>query len=73
MEFSLTAVGPLQRIGFGHCGSVWGTLKPSVPSNHNANGHNNCGVHGHNADADIVIKREDASPGRDIKNEVLVQ
>ncbi|KAG8407227.1 hypothetical protein J3458_020717 [Metarhizium acridum] len=59
-DISLTAFGPLRRIGFGNCGSVWGTLK------HNA--HNNADV-----DIDMIIKREDASPGRDIKNETLVQ
>ncbi|KID93705.1 hypothetical protein MAJ_10345, partial [Metarhizium majus ARSEF 297] len=59
-DMSLTAPGPLRQIGFGNCGSVWGTLK------HNA--HNNA-----NADVDMIIKREDASPGRDIKNETVVQ
>lgn len=47
---------PLERIGFGHCGSVWAALITSDPL------YMVC-----------VLKREDASPGRDIKNEVIVQ
>ncbi|GAB0133799.1 hypothetical protein EsDP_00002195 [Epichloe bromicola] len=59
----LTDFGPLERIGHGHCGSVWGTLglEPMEPMD---------GTHG---SARAVVKREDASPGRDIRNEVSVQ
>ena len=56
-EFPLLGSKPLERIGYGHCGSVWGTLSST-------------GLH---SSTSIVIKREDASPGRDIKNEVSVQ
>ncbi|KAG5980710.1 hypothetical protein E4U55_003735 [Claviceps digitariae] len=52
----------LDRIGFGHCGSVWGTLRLESKQNVLLGGHTN-----------VVIKREDASPGRDISNEVSVQ
>ncbi|KJK80740.1 hypothetical protein H634G_03889 [Metarhizium anisopliae BRIP 53293] len=61
-DMSLTASAPLRQIGFGNCGSVWGTLK--------RNAHNNASV---DINVDMIIKREDASPGRDIKNETLVQ
>ncbi|KAF7550476.1 hypothetical protein G7046_g8007 [Stylonectria norvegica] len=48
----------LSQIGFGHCGSVWGSFR--LPSSSSPDLH-------------LVVKREDASPGRDIKNEALVQ
>ncbi|KAK2591960.1 hypothetical protein QQS21_010332 [Conoideocrella luteorostrata] len=57
-NITLFATNSLRRIGFGHCGSVWGTLRSSDAA---------C------SHIPIVIKREDASPGRDIENEVLVQ
>ncbi|KAI9170692.1 hypothetical protein HJFPF1_00162 [Paramyrothecium foliicola] len=57
-DLSIFSSGPLQQIGFGNCGSVWGTLR-----SHDAT----------NLLTPIVLKREDASPGRDIKNEHFVQ
>ncbi|KAG6012143.1 hypothetical protein E4U54_007701 [Claviceps lovelessii] len=58
----LTDVNHLDRIGFGHCGSVWGTLRLESKRSALVRGKTN-----------VVIKREDASPGRDITNEVSVQ